>query len=211
MNFDFSVAFWTFITALGSVGVMAPVAVVVASWLAVGYRWTYAVAWLALLGAASTLVAASKIAFMGWGVGVRDLDFTGVSGHSLMATAVLSIAMFVAMMPTRDTLRISGVATGLLLGVLVSVSRVLLNAHSVSEAVTGWMLGVVVVLAFVRIAWKAERGRLSPIPLAATVVTIVIALYGVPVPTQRWLAEIAIVLSGNARPYLRATWQLSQD
>src|ERR1700753_2459084 len=37
------------------VGVMTPVAVVAAAWLAVGYRWTYAFAWLAMLGAAGTL------------------------------------------------------------------------------------------------------------------------------------------------------------
>jgi len=211
MNFDLSVAFWIFITALGSAGIMMPVALVAAAWLAVGYRWTYAVAWLAMLGAAGTLVAASKIAFMGWGVGVRGFDFTGVSGHSLMATAVLPVAAFVAMMPMRDTLRASGVATGLLLGVLVSTSRVVLNAHSVSEAATGWMLGAAVALLFVRLAWKAERRLLSPIPVAATLLAIVIALYGVPVPTQRWLAEIAIGLSGNARPYERTSLQLSHE
>jgi len=53
MTVDLPVSAWISVTALGSVGVMGPVALIVAAWLAVGYRWKYSVAWLALLGAAS--------------------------------------------------------------------------------------------------------------------------------------------------------------
>ncbi len=33
--------FWIYITVFGSVGIMAPVALAVAAWLALGYRWKY--------------------------------------------------------------------------------------------------------------------------------------------------------------------------
>ena len=42
MNVDLSVSTWISVTALGSVGVMGPVALIVAAWLALGYRWKYA-------------------------------------------------------------------------------------------------------------------------------------------------------------------------
>jgi membrane-associated phospholipid phosphatase len=207
MTVDLPVSAWISVTALGSVGVMGPVALIVAAWLAVGYRWKYSVAWLALLGAASGLVALSKIAFIGWGIGVRHLDFTGVSGHALMSTAVLPVAMFVALLPARGAWRAIGVALGLLLGVWVGVSRVVLDAHSVSEVVAGCALGAVVALAFVWFAWRAESGRLAPAPVAASLAAVVVALHGVPVPTQQWITEIALGLSGHERPYVRASWK----
>jgi membrane-associated phospholipid phosphatase len=207
MNVDLPVSAWTSLTALGGVGVMGPVALIVAAWLALGYRWKYAGAWLALLGAASGLVALSKIAFIGWGIGVRQLDFTGISGHALMSTAVLPVAIFVALLPARGMIRAAGVAIGLLLGVWVGVSRVVLDAHSVSEVVAGCALGAAVALGFVRIAWRAESGKLAPTPVAASLAAVVVALHGVPVPTQHWITEIALQLSGHERPYVRASWK----
>ncbi|SAK96184.1 PAP2 family protein [Caballeronia fortuita] len=207
MNVDLPVSAWISVTALGSVGVMGPVALIVAAWLAIGYRWKYAGAWLGLLGAASGLVALSKIAFIGWGIGVRHLDFTGISGHALMSTAVLPVAIFVALLPARGAVRAAGVMLGLLIGTWVGVSRVVLDAHSVSEVVAGCALGAVVALAFVWIAWRAEAGKLAPMPVAASLAAVVVALHGVPVPTQHWITEIALGLSGHERPYVRASWK----
>nr|WP_232519246.1 phosphatase PAP2 family protein [Caballeronia insecticola] len=189
---------------------MGPLALIVAAWLAIGYRWKYAFAWLGLLGAASVAVALSKIAFIGWGIGVRDIDFTGFSGHALMSTAVLPVAIFVALLPARGAVRACGVAVGLLIGAGVGMSRVVLNAHSVSEVVAGCALGAVVALAFVRIAWRAEAGKLAPAPVAASLAAVVVALHGVPVPTQHWITEIALELSGHERPYVRAIWKVKR-
>jgi membrane-associated phospholipid phosphatase len=209
MTLDIPTSLWITITALGSVGVMAPAALAAGAWLVVGYRWKYAFAWLGLLGMASGLVALTKIAFLGWGIGVRQLDFTGVSGHALMATATLPVVMFVALLPARGAIRALGVALGLVVGVLVGVSRVVLDAHSVSEVVAGCSLGVLVALSFVYIAWRAEPGKLSPTPVAASLAVIVVALHGVPVPTQRWITDIALGLSGHERPYVRARWKVN--
>ncbi|WP_244816837.1 phosphatase PAP2 family protein [Caballeronia sp. Lep1P3] len=195
------------VTALGSIGVMLPVALAAAAWLALGYRWKYTFEWLGLLGAGSGAVALSKIAFIGWGIGMRDLDFTGISGHAFMATSVLPVALFVALLPARGAIRAGGVAIGLLLGAAVGGSRVAVNAHSWSEVVAGCILGAFVALAFARIAWQAEPGKLSPTPVAASLAAVVVALHGVPVPTQHWITEIALGLSGHERPYVRARWK----
>ncbi|KMQ80750.1 Membrane-associated phospholipid phosphatase [Candidatus Burkholderia pumila] len=208
MTLDLPTSVWISITALGSVGVMVPVALAVAAWLLVGYRWKYAVSWLGLLGAASALVAVTKIAFIGWGIGVRNIDFTGISGHALMSTAVLPVAIFVALLPARSGVRGASAAVGLMLGVLIGASRVVLDAHSVSEVVAGCALGAVVALAFVWIAWRTEPGKLPPTPVAASLAAVVVALHRVPVPTQHWITEIALNLSGHERPYVRARWKM---
>ncbi|WP_404981032.1 MULTISPECIES: phosphatase PAP2 family protein [Caballeronia] len=207
MNLDLPFSVWMSITALGGTGVMLPVAIAAAAWLALGYRWTYTVEWVALFSVGSALVAVSKIAFIGWGIGIRHVDFTGISGHAYMATSVLPVAIFVALLPARGSVRGGGVLIGLLLGVVVSGSRVVVNAHSVSEVVAGCMLGAAVSLAFVRIAWRAEPGKLAPMPVAASLAAVVVALHGVPVPTQHWITEIALGLSGHPYPYVRALWK----
>ncbi|TCK38289.1 PAP2 superfamily protein [Paraburkholderia sp. BL8N3] len=204
---DFPLSLWLSITALGSVGVMIPLALAAAAWLAFGYPWRYACGWLALLAAASGAVCLTKIAFLGWGIGLRDWDFTGISGHAMVATAVLPVALFVALLPARSAIRASGVLLGLVAGVVVGVSRIVLNAHSVSEVVAGCGLGAIVALLFARLAWQAEAGKLSATPVAASLALVAITLHGIPVPTQHWITEIALHLSGHERPYVRARWK----
>jgi membrane-associated phospholipid phosphatase len=204
---DFPLSLWFSITSLGSVGVMIPLALAVAAWLALGYSWRYAACWLVLFGGASGLVFLTKIAFMGWGLGVRDLDFTGISGHAMVSSAVLPVALFVACLPGRQWLRALGVGVGVLIGILVGVSRILLNAHSVSEVVTGCALGAAAALLFVAFAWRAESGRLAAAPVAVSLALVAVVLHGIPVPTQRWITGIALELSGREQPFIRARWK----
>jgi hypothetical protein len=42
--------------------------------------------WALLFGITGAIVCASKLAFMGWGMGIRELDFTGFSGHTALST-----------------------------------------------------------------------------------------------------------------------------
>jgi len=84
-------------------------------------------AWVAGIVAATGLTTASKVAFLGFGIGSIALDFTGFSGHSMYAMAILPVlAALVA--------GARGAALGVLLALAVLVSRVELNAHSWSEA-----------------------------------------------------------------------------
>jgi membrane-associated phospholipid phosphatase len=207
---DLPLSLWLSITSLGSVGVMIPLALAVAAWLALGYPWRYAVCWLFLLGSASGLVFVTKIAFLGWGVGVRDLDFTGISGHAMISSAVLPVTLFVACLPGRRWVRALGVSAGVLIGILVGVSRVLLDAHSVSEVIIGCAVGAAAALLFVAFAWRAESGKLSPAPVAVSLALVAIVLHGMPVPTQRWITDIALQLSGRDQPFIRVRWKAGQ-
>jgi membrane-associated phospholipid phosphatase len=204
---DLSPSAWLSITQMGSVGVMIPLALAVAAWLALGYPWRFSAYWLLLLAGASGLVFVTKIAFLGWGIGYREWDFTGISGHAMVASAVLPVALFVACLPGRGWLRALGAAAGVLAGVAVGVSRILLNAHSVSEVIAGCALGAFAAVLFVAFAWRAEAGKLSPAPVALSLAFVAITLHGVPVPTQRWVTDIALHLSGHDLPFIRARWK----
>ncbi|MFC6518687.1 hypothetical protein ACFQAT_01865 [Undibacterium arcticum] len=79
------------ITSVGGITVMAPAAIAITVWLVVERSWRVALWWCLLFAAGMGLVVATKIAFIGWGIGIRSLDFTGFSGHSMRATAVIPV------------------------------------------------------------------------------------------------------------------------
>lgn len=42
--------------------------------------------WALAFGVTGAIVCSSKLAFMGWGIGFRQLDFTGFSGHTALSS-----------------------------------------------------------------------------------------------------------------------------
>lgn len=202
---------WYLITSLGGAGLTLPLAFAIALWLAIGYTWRMAAAWLLLLGAAIGVVTVTKLAFLGWGVGIRELDFTGVSGHAMLSTAVYPVALFLMLLPARPSIRLAGVLLGLAAGMAVGLSRVVLSAHSPSEAITGCLVGALAALLFVRWAWQAAPGRLSAFPVAASLLALTVLLHGVHVPTQRWVTHIALTVSGHEKPFIRARWKATHN
>ena len=196
--------FWPVITHLGSAGLMLPVAAMTVAGLWFSGRRAALVAWLAALIGGAALVLATKLAFMGWGIGSAALDFTGISGHTMLASSILPAWLGWLLARYGQRFSAPGLILGLLLGALVAVSRVMLGAHSVSEVIFGWLVGTAVTLA----AWHTLAGplrwsRLSllallPLSLSLSATT---ANY---LPAYHWEQRVAIWLSGRATPYTRA-------
>ena len=208
---DLPAQLWYSITSLGGAGMTLPLAFAIALWLGVGYTWRMAAGWLLLLGAAIGVVTVTKLAFLGWGVGVREFDFTGVSGHAMLSTAVYPVALFLMLFRTRPPVRVLGVVLGLAAGMAVGLSRIVLSAHSPSEAITGCLVGALAALLFVRMAWNAVPERLSVVPVAVSLMALAVLMHGVHVPTQRWVTHIALKVSGHDRPFIRAKWKAVRD
>jgi membrane-associated phospholipid phosphatase len=204
---DLPLHLWYSITRLGGAGLTLPLALTIALWLVLGYSWRLAASWLAIIAAASGIVALTKIAFLGWGVGVREWDFTGVSGHAMLSTAVYPVGLFLTLLPTRASVRVLGVVLGLAAGVAVGLSRIVLEAHSPSEALAGCIVGALAAVLFVWWAWDVRPGKLSTVPVAVSLLMLAVALHDVRVPTQRWITHVALHLSGRDRPYIRARWR----
>ncbi|MCS6510680.1 phosphatase PAP2 family protein [Burkholderia thailandensis] len=209
--FDLPPRLWISITALGGAGLTLPLAVTIAVWLALSYSPRRAAAWLAVLGGAIGVVALTKIAFLGWGIGVRAWNFTGFSGHAMLSTSVYPVAMFFALARAKPAVRIAGIVVGLAAGVAVGLSRVALDAHSPSEAVTGCVVGALAALSFIVGSWRATPHRWSAPAVATSLVAVTIALHGVTVPSHRWVTAVALQLSGHERPYVRARWKANPN
>ena len=191
---------WMNITKLGDVAVMAPMAALITAWLVISHSFKNAVLWCLLIAAGMGLVIASKIAFVGWGIGIASLDFTGFSGHTMLATAIIPVLFYLILQKASPTVRLSGIIVGILCGIMIGISRLILEAHSVSEAVSGCALGAAVSLSFI---WLLEPSE-KPVPnrtlIALSLMVLLAAPYIKPTPTQDWISNFMIYLSGNSKP-----------
>ena len=204
---------WSHISALGGLNVTALLAVGVAAWLVAARCWRLALAWCLVFCGAMLVAAASQVAFIGWGIGIRALSFTGFSGHATRAAAVFPVALFLLTERGSPWLRRLAVVAGSLLAAGVALARVQVGAHSASEAVSGCLLGLAVAGVFVARVRAAQAQQQQPRPLLLLLgllaATILLPVADPAYPHQ-WLTVVALKLSGRDRVYLRHDWQPAQ-
>lgn len=138
---DKVISFWIWLTGLGEAHIVLPLALALLLVLVFLDARRSARLWVPAMGAAVLLTTASKIMFMGWGLGIAWLDFTGFSGHAMQSAAVYPVLGHVFARRRPGSTAWWGAAAGYMLAALIAVSRVVVGAHSVSESVTGFVLG----------------------------------------------------------------------
>ena len=191
------------ITDLGAAGIVIPLVVIASlAFFYCGQRRAVGI-WLLALLAAAGLALVSKILFIGWGIGIATIDFTGLSGHTVLATAVLPLLCGWLWAPGNAAYSKMAAGCGLLLGAAVGVSRVVLGAHSTSEVILGWLAGFVVSL--LALAALKEKGHL-PWPARLSGCLLLLAVAGDVanyLPTHDWETRLALLLSAREKPYTR--------
>lgn len=162
--------------------------------------------WLPSLALAVAVTLSSKLLFFGWGVGNAWLDFTGVSGHAVLAASILPVFCNGLLLGAERRVRVAGVVLGLLLAAAVGVSRVALAAHSWSEVIAAWLLGgAVSALTLHAMRPRAARAH-WPARAAPLVLLLALALApggGTYLPTHAWEVNLSLWLSGRSQPYTR--------
>jgi hypothetical protein len=199
---------WVSITDCGDSSIMVPAVLVIALWMLAGRNWKRAALWLGSCGAAMVLVAASKIAFIGWGVGIEALDFTGFSGHSMLSVAVLSATGWVLSEGFGLNARLASATGGLSLGLVIAVSRVVLHYHSPAEVVAGSLVGTAVAAGFA-IGERRVSGTTRAVakwPLILGLVLPTLPLHGQRAPSDQVFTALALRISGHAKPFTRTDW-----
>jgi len=197
-------AYWYVITRFGEVQNLLPAALWVCLALvraeatcAFAFRWLF---WLVLVALVDT---ASKLVFIGWGVGVASWNFTGFSGHAMFSAAIYPLLLVTLAARLSAVWQKAALGVGLALAVVVCVSRVMVNAHSVSEVVLGWLLGSGVTLlaiarpGLLRLTWRPY------VPVLLTLWMVLAPLLAPPVPTHWAVTRLALLLSGRVHPYTR--------
>ena len=200
---------WSHLSALGGLNVTMLLAAVVAGWLVAARCWRLALVWCLAFGGAMLVAAASQVAFIGWGIGIRALAFTGFSGHAARAAAVFPVALFLLAERTPPRLRRAAVAAGALLAAGVALGRVQVGAHSPSEALAGCALGLLAAALFLARTRSARPGSPQPLLLGLLAATFLLPRAD-PAYAHQWLTAAALKLSGRDRVYLRNDWQPAQ-
>ena len=200
-----SPAAWRLLTRLGEAQILLPAAALtLLAMLARANTRHLAFVWLSLIILATIVTTASKLAFIGWGIGWADINFTGISGHAMFAAAiypVLIAAFFFSRWPGAQQLPL---ALGWALALLVGLSRIEVGAHSWSEVLAGWAIGGAVsgaALALCETSAIAVR-PIVPALLLAWVAVMPFKLHAS--PTHFFVTRLAVAMSGNETPFTRS-------
>ncbi|KQQ36064.1 membrane-associated phospholipid phosphatase [Duganella sp. Leaf126] len=198
--------FWHLLSLIGSLAVTGPVGAAIAIYLIAGKQWRLTLAWGLLFGVGMAVVVVTKMLFVGWGIGIESVEFAGISGHAMRAAAVYPVAGYLVLRSSGPYARYVGAGVGVLLAVLISISRVPTLAHSVSEVVSGAILGLAVAGVFIYFASREHRWALSRMLAVLCLPIVLVAPNVEPIPAEDWITQAALKLSGRDHPYSRAMW-----
>jgi membrane-associated phospholipid phosphatase len=196
--------FWIWISRLGEAHVILPVAMALVIVFLLLDENRSVRSWAPGLGLAIALTVVSKVAFMGWGLGIAALDFTGVSGHSMLSAAVYPVLGHVFARRRPGSIARWGAILGYGLAALIAVSRVVTHAHSVSEAATGFMLGAVVSACAMGLMVRPNRRLPRWVWLSALVWLVIMPLTIKSSGGHGAIAQVALALSHRQTIYQRA-------
>ncbi len=204
---------WKILTALGDGALLLPCALMVLIWL-LAMPTTRRTGWLWLLAvfADGGVVALTKVLYMGWRLYPPGLDFTGLSGDSAMS--FLFWPMMGALMAgqRRPKLRVVTVALGGCLALGITISRVLLHYHSLSEAILGSFWGALLTAVFLTLTWR--HPAVAPairVGMTVSVLLLAFVTYTHGFPSKRLLTWAALRASRHTIVYTRCNPEPQAD
>lgn len=205
-----SIDTWILITHLGNSVLLLSTALIMALSLLSARAPKMSLSWLVVLGIATLLVLFTKLAFLGWGFGIGSIDFTGISGHAMLSSAVFPVLAVMLTLRMRPALRMTSLGVGFIAAIVVGISRLILNSHSLSEVLIGWAVGCSVAIPtiiFLNRMAEDTRIRLSPWPMGfafAAALAITAPRDGLPgLETHPLIVKMALWASGRSEPFHR--------
>ena len=189
----------------GEAGIVLPLALALALLLCVASRSPRpASSWLVPLGVAALITTVSKVAFIGWGVGIASIDFTGFSGHAMFAAAIYPMLAHAITGSERSRAAALALVCAYFFAALIAAARVSVGAHSVSEATLGFAVGAAASASALWLARHA-RQRLPAlwVSLGLAGWLIVMPIQAAPSQTHGMVTRLALELSGHSVPFTR--------
>ncbi|MEN5119039.1 phosphatase PAP2 family protein [Luteimonas sp. TWI662] len=205
---------WKALTLLGDAVLVVPMLIGLAVWLRVRpvaprLSNTKLLQWAGIVAASLALVAGSKIAFYGWGTGIRRWDLTCFSGHAVLAWLLWPVLFALLVPPQHRALRVTATLAGAALATSVAWSRVPIGAHPASEVIAGMALGVGACFSTLRLLRRLAldlRGVAVAAGLAGALTLG--TTQAMPRPdTERLFAKAGVALSGAEKPQSRSRWR----
>ncbi len=164
-------------------------------------NWTYR--WLIAVACVCVITLATKLAFLGWGIGIHALEFTGISGHAAVSASVWPPLLRAVAKDSlgRRVWKTGLTSLGFLLAASIAWSRLPLNAHSLSEVTLGWLLGATASVFVIR--QQRQEAMFLGAPLVALFGSaLFVAILPIP-KTHQVVVDLAEMLSGSDSPRTR--------
>lgn len=186
-----------YLTNFGDPFLTVPLAGAVVVWLATTRSWRALIMWVACFSAGAALVATSHFAYAAWGLEIPELNFTAVSGHTMLASAVFPTTF--ALCASRARMRTAMLAylLGLIFALAIGLSRLLLGMHTPAEVVSGWLLGTLIagLTCTPALALRSRSGVISigkdarrdSTPFAALALALIVVCHGKILPVTAWI------------------------
>jgi membrane-associated phospholipid phosphatase len=202
---------WRWLTPFGDALLIVPLVVAAAILLAWHDRKARlpALGWVAMMVLACGLVAASKVAFYGWGTGVRAWDMTCFSGHAVLAFSCWPVLLGLLNTPKALVRRRIMATVGAAFALLVGYSRVRTGAHPLSEVIAGAVLGSLLAIASLRLlagCTLALGKKAIFIPIACVAVLWAMQQQ-IRLPSEHVMARIGAHLADRDQPVSRVAWR----
>lgn len=198
--------FWQTATNLGTSQLLLPIMIIAVTILWYNNQHLSAYKWFVGLILVISITAISKIIFFGWGVGIESLDFIGVSGHTLLASSILPLSMLAFLSITghfKSAVSYLGLFFGVVLSIYVGISRVVINAHSMSEVVVGWIFGFTMSAVVLRCIQLNQTSQKNRPPTALFIFVTLCCVLLINMPSTNKLSEFSATLAGHTKPYAR--------
>jgi membrane-associated phospholipid phosphatase len=197
---------WNVFTNIGDAAVTLPVAAICTGWLAL---FNARLAWrlMAALAAGMAVVGVSKIIYAGWGVSIPASDFRVISGHAMLSTSVWTIALALQLKWWRLP-PLPGVGAGLAIGALTGFARVVDHSHSLPEVISGWFLGALVAVLFLRTVINQQFARITPIWSTLSLLLICTLAYGHEAPFQYLIDAHAPQIHRHVLSVMALPWRI---
>jgi len=197
---------WKTLTYFGDSMLLIPTAVIIAlilPWKSDNRRTVWY--WIMAFGLAGLVVSVSKILFLGFGIGSARFNFTGFSGHSAMSATLWPVMLWLISGRWSSRWRVFAIGVGYVIPLMVGMSRLVIHAHSISEVLTGLLLGFTLSTAFLLSQRQtALKGFSWPQIAAALLVPVLLLGHGRIATTQQFLEQFSARLAGMEKPYTRA-------
>ncbi len=181
-----------FLTDLGDSALLVPASALLLAYLL--YRrsiWAASI-WISTLALCAALTVLLKIGFHACGAEMPLLDMRSPSGHASLSTTFYSCC---ALMVTGDKdrrTRLLLLLASAALATVIAISRVILQAHTVSEVIAGLSIGVCCV------GWFGSR-YFARQPFSLPWQPMIIAIFIVALLTHGWHLDAEGVVEHVAR------------
>jgi hypothetical protein len=192
---------WSNLFHLGDLSLTVPAGSAIAAWLLAARAGRAALAWSLAFGLTLAIVAATKIAFLGWATGMPALGYKAISGHAAGFTAAAPTLCWLLAQRCSSVVRSASAVVALALGAVVVVALIRAGEHTPIEAVAGWIVGMAAFVCTVHVAGDTAAPRVD-VALACAALAFAATAWALrTVSVGYWMIRLATALSGNAHPH----------